>query len=180
MKVDRRSFLAFVLGGAAGTALSPLPWKITDDISIWSQNWPWTPVPQRGAISFVDSTCTLCPGGCGITVKKVGEQVIKIEGRQGHPVNDGGLCILGLAGAQLLYSPTRIQTPRKKVNGRWQKISWGEAITEIAAKIKELRASGSAHKVACVAGSDRGTVPELFNRFLSVYGSPNFFRTPSI
>jgi anaerobic selenocysteine-containing dehydrogenase len=180
MKVDRRSFLAFVLGGAAGTALSPLPWKITDDISIWSQNWPWTPVPQSGAISTVNSACTLCPGGCGISVKKVDERVIKIEGLEGHPVNDGGLCTLGLAGAQMLYNPTRIRTPRKKVNGSWQKISWEEAITEIAAKLKELRSTGSAHKLACVAGSERGTVPELFNRFLSVYGSPNFFRTPSI
>ena len=180
MKVDRRSFLAFVLGGAAGTALSPLPWKVTDDMAIWSQNWPWTPIPERGEISTVNSACTLCPGGCGISVKKVGERVIKIEGLKGHPVNDSGLCILGLAGAQLLYDPTRIRTPQKKVNGRWQKISWEEAITEIAAKLKELRASGSAHKVACVAGSDRGTVPELFDRFLSVYGSPNFFRTPSI
>ena len=180
MKVDRRSFLAFVLGGAAGTALSPLPWKVTDDISIWSQNWPWTPVPEKGEISTVNSACTLCPGGCGISVKKVGQRVVKIEGLKGHPVNDGGLCILGLAGAQLLYEPTRIRTPQKKVNGRWQKISWAEAITEIAAKLKELRAGGSAHKLACVTGSDRGTVPELFNRFLSVYGSPNFFRTPSI
>jgi len=180
MKVDRRSFLAFVLGGAAGTALSPLPWKITDDLSIWSQNWPWTPVPERGEISTVTSTCTLCPGGCGISVKKVGERVVKIEGLYGHPVNDGGLCILGLAGVQLLYGPTRIRTPLKKVNGRWQNISWSEAVAEIATKLKELRASGSAHKLACVAGSDRGTVPELFNRFLTVYGSPNFFRTPSI
>ncbi|MCK4984006.1 MAG: molybdopterin-dependent oxidoreductase, partial [Desulfobacterales bacterium] len=180
MKVDRRSFLAFVLGGAAGTALSPLPWKVTDDFAIWSQNWPWTPVPERGEISTVNSACTLCPGGCGISVRKAGERVIKIEGLKGHPVNDGGLCILGLAGAQLLYGPTRIRTPRKKVNGRWQKISWEEAITEIAAKLKELRASGSAHKVAFVAGSDRGTVATLINRFLSVYGSSNFWRTPSI
>jgi len=180
MKVDRRSFLAFVLGGAAGTALSPLPWKITDDMAIWSQNWPWTPVPERGEISRINSACTLCPGGCGISVKKSAERVIKIEGLKGHPVNDGGLCILGLAGAQLLYGPNRIQTPLKKVNDRWQKISWEEAITEIAAKLKKLRADGSAHKVAVVAGSDRGTVATLINRFLSVYGSPNFFRTPSI
>jgi anaerobic selenocysteine-containing dehydrogenase len=180
MKVDRRSFLSFILGGAAGTALSPLPWKLTDDFSIWSQNWPWTPVPQKGEISYVNSACTLCPGGCGISVKKADERVIKIEGLKGHPVNDGGLCILGLAGAQLLYGPTRIQTPIKKVNGRWQKLSWKEAITELAARLKELRAKGSAHTVACMAGSDRGTVPELFNRFLTVYGSPNFFRTPSI
>ncbi len=180
MKVDRRSFLSFILGGAAGTALSPLPWKLTDDFSIWSQNWPWTPVPEKGEISYVNSVCTLCPGGCGISVKKADERVIKIEGLKGHPVNDGGLCILGLAGAQLLYGPTRIQTPIKKVNGRWQKLSWKEAITELAARLKELRAKGSSHTVACVAGSDRGTVPELFSRFLAVYGSPNFFRTPSI
>ncbi len=180
MKIDRRSFLAFALGGAAGTALSPLPWKITDDISIWSQNWPWTPVPKKGEISRTISACTLCPGGCGISVKKVDERVIKIEGLNDHPVNDGGLCPLGNSGAQLLYSPTRIQTPLKKVNGRWQKISWEEATTEIAAKLKELRANGAAHKVGVVAGSDRGTVAELFNRFLTVYGSPNFMRTPSI
>ena len=180
MKIDRRSFLAFALGGAAGTALSPLPWKITDDISIWSQNWPWTPVPKKGEISRTVSACTLCPGGCGISVKKVDERVIKIEGLNGHPVNDGGLCPLGNSGAQLLYGSTRVQTPLKKVNGRWQKISWEEATTEIASKLKELRANGVAHKVGVVAGSDRGTVAELFNRFLTVYGSPNFLRTPSI
>jgi len=180
MKVDRRSFLAFILGGAAGTALSPLPWKITDDIAIWSQNWPWIPVPPKGEISRVSSACTLCPGGCGISVKKVDERVIKIEGLEGHPVNDGGLCPLGNSGTQLLYGPERIRTPLKKVNGRWQQISWQDAITELAALLRQLRANGSAQAVGWVAGSDRGTVPELFNRFLTVYGSPNFWRTPSI
>jgi anaerobic selenocysteine-containing dehydrogenase len=165
MKVDRRSFLAFIIGGAAGTALTPLPWKLTDDLAIWSQNWPWTPVPEKGEISYV-----------GISVKKAGERVIKIAGLQGHPVNEGGLCILGSAGAQLLYGPTRIQTPIKKINGRWQKILWEEAVTEIAAKLKELRANGSAHTVACVAGSDRGTVPELLNRFPHRFGTPMNWR----
>jgi anaerobic selenocysteine-containing dehydrogenase len=180
MKIDRRSFLAFVLGGAAGTALSPLPWKVTDDISIWSQNWPWTPVPKKGEISRTNSACTLCPGGCGISVKKVDERVIKIEGLEGHPVNDGSLCPLGNSGAQLLYGPTRIRSPLKKINGRWQKISWEEAITEIGAKLRELRADGSARAVGWISGSDRGTLPALFNRFLSVYGSPNFWRMPSM
>ena len=180
MKVDRRSFLAFILGGAAGTALSPLPWKVTDDISIWSQNWPWIPVPPKGEISRVRSACTLCPGGCGISVKKVDDRVIKIEGLEGHPINDGGLCPLGNSVAQLLYGPTRIQTPLKKVNGRWQKIAWQDAISELAAQLRQLRADGSAHTVGWVAGSDRGTVPALFNRFLNVYGSPNFWRMPSI
>jgi len=180
MKIDRRSFLSFVIGGAAGTALSPLPWKLTDDLSIWSQNWPWTPVPERGETTYVTSTCTLCPGGCGISVRLVGERVVKIEGLPDHPVNAGGVCALGIAGPQLLYGPNRIQTPRKKVNGRWRDISWDAALSEIAAKLTELRSGGQSHSLACICDSDRGTVPELLNRFLTVYGSPNFIRTPSI
>ena len=180
MKIDRRSFLSFVIGGAAGTALSPLPWKITDDLSIWSQNWPWTPIPARGEASYVTSTCTLCPGGCGISVRKIDERVVKIEGLPDHPVNDGGVCTLGAAGTQLLYSPTRVTTPLKKVNGNWRRISWEDAISEVAAKLGDLRSKGLPHSLACICGSDRGTVPELFKRFLTVYGSPNFLRTPSM
>jgi anaerobic selenocysteine-containing dehydrogenase len=85
MKVDRRSFLSFVIGGAAGTALSPLPWKLMDDSSIWSQMWPWTPVPPDGEVVYEDSTCSLCPGGCGISVRKVDNRAVKIEGKPGHP-----------------------------------------------------------------------------------------------
>ena len=180
MKIDRRSFLSFVVGGAAGTALSPLPWKLTDDISIWSQMWPWVPVPQRGEASYVNSACTLCPGGCGISVRKVDNRVVKIEGMQGHPVNAGGLCTLGLAGAQLLYGPRRVHAPMKKINGRFREISWKRALSDVAEALADLRSKGQAQTVACISGSDRGTVPELLNRFLRVYGSQNFIRTPSM
>jgi len=180
MKIDRRSFLSFAIGGAAGTALSPLPWKLIDDSSIWSQNWAWTPIPQKGETTYVKSTCTLCPGGCGISVRRVGDRVVKIEGMKDHPVNDGGVCMLGLAGTQLLYGPNRVQSPKKKVNGKWRNISWDAALSEIVEKLGELRSNGQSHTLACICGSDRGTVPELLNRFLAVYGSPNFIRTPSI
>ncbi|UCD82050.1 MAG: molybdopterin oxidoreductase, partial [Desulfobacterales bacterium] len=180
MKIDRRCFLSFAIGGAAGTALSPLPWKLIDDFAIWSQNWPWTPVPQKGETLYVQSTCTLCPGGCGINVRLVDDRVVKIEGLAGHPVNDGGICLLGQSGTQLLYGPHRVQTPKKKVNGSWRNVSWEDAIAEIVAKLSDLRAAGLSHTVACISDSDRGTVPELWNRFLTVYGSPNFIRTPSI
>ncbi|MGE5258225.1 MAG: menaquinone reductase molybdopterin-binding-like subunit QrcB [Hyphomicrobiales bacterium] len=180
MKIDRRSFLSFVIGGAAGTALSPLPWKLTDDLSIWSQNWPWTPVPPKGETTYVTSTCTLCPGGCGISVRRVDERVVKIEGLKGHPVNDGAVCILGAAGTQFLYGPSRVQAPMKKVDGAWQTISWDQAIGEIASSLKELRAKGQPQSVAWISDTDRGTTAELCRRFLTVYGSPNFIRTPSM
>ncbi len=184
MKIARRSFLSFLIGGAAGTALTPLPWKLTDDLSIWSQNWPWTPVPPKGAANHVNSVCSLCPGGCGITVRKIDERAVKIEGMDGYPGNDGSLCTLCLAGLQLLYGPSRVQAPMKRVGkrgeGRWQKISWEQALEEVTAKLSDLRAADAPETLVALLGSDRGTVPQLFNRFLTAYGSPNFFRTPSI
>jgi anaerobic selenocysteine-containing dehydrogenase len=183
MKVDRRSFLSFLIGGAAGTALSPLPWKLMDDSSIWTQMWPWTPVPPDGRVTYEESTCSLCPGGCGIAVRKVDNRAIRIEGKAGHPINDGRICILGLSGLQLLYGPTRIQSPMKRIGergqGRWQRISWNEATAILAEKLTDIRNRGEAHTVAAISGSDTGTVPALLQRFMTAYGSPNFFRMPS-
>ena len=184
MEINRRNFLSFIIGGAAGTTLSPLPWKLTDDSSIWSQNWPWTPVPARGEVTYTASTCTLCPAGCGMSVRKVENRVVKIEGLKGHPINDGGLCILGLAGTQLLYGPSRTKTPLKRVgkrgDGKWEKISWDQAITEVAAKLEEMRSKHQSHELACIAGAGRGTVPQLLKRFASAYGSPNFIQPSTV
>lgn len=184
MKIGRRSFLSFLIGGAAGTTLSPLPWKLMDDSSIWTQMWPWTPVPEDGDISYINSTCSLCPGGCGITVRKINDRAVKIEGMKGHPVNDGGVCLLGLSGLQLLYGPVRIKTPLKRVGkrgkGKWKKISWDEAISAVVKNMTELRIKGLSHTTGCILGSDYGTVPMLFERLLTVYGSPNVMTASSI
>ncbi len=175
--------MSFIIGGAAGTALSPLPWKLTDDLSIWTQNWPWTPVPPDGEISHAVSTCTLCPAGCGIQVRKVGPRAVKIEGAAGHPINDGGLCILGLSGLQLLYGPTRIKGPMKRAGGRgkgrWVRISWDEAIEEVAARLTELREQGRPESLALYSGNRLGTVPAMLSQFLTAYGSPNLVTTAS-
>ncbi|MDP2644113.1 MAG: menaquinone reductase molybdopterin-binding-like subunit QrcB [Desulfobacterales bacterium] len=184
MKIDRRCFLSLGLGAAVGTALSPLPWKMADDSAIWTQMWPWTSVPPDGAVSYVNSACTLCPGGCGITVRKVEGRAVKIEGLPDHPVNRGGICLLGLSGLQLLYGPLRVRTPLKRVGqrgeGRWKRISWDEALSEVAQRLADLRSNGQSHAVAAITTSARGTVPGLLRRLLTVYGSPNFMRTPSM
>ena len=184
MKIDRRSFLSLGMGLSAGVALTPLPWKMMDDVSIWSQNWPWTSVPEDGKVAYEKTVCSLCPGGCGISVRKVNDRAVKVEGTPGHPVNNGGICILGISSLQLLYGPTRVKTPLKRVGkrgeGKWEKISWQAAIDEVVAKLKELREKGEAHTAAAIMGSDRGTVPRLIERLLTVFGSPNFFRMPSV
>ncbi len=176
--------MSFVIGGAAGTALSPLPWKLTDDSSIWSQTWPWTPVPEDGEYTYENTVCTLCPGGCGISVRKVDQRAVKIEGRAGHPINDGGICLLGLSGLQLLYGPTRVQSPMKRVGdrgqGQWKVITWNEAIDTVAAKLSELREAGTPQQAGCIVGSDRSVTAQLIDRFLQAYGSANFIKMPDM
>lgn len=183
MKIDRRCFLSLGVGAGAGIALSPLPWKITDDLSIWTQNWPWTPVPATGEITTVNTICTLCPGGCGVSVKKVESRAIKIEGMKDHPVNQGGICSLGLSGLQLLYGPTRIKTPLKRAgergSGQWMPISWDQAIAEVAEKLNAVRTAGAPQSVACISGAASATVSRLIDRFMTAYGSPNKLTVPT-
>jgi anaerobic selenocysteine-containing dehydrogenase len=74
--LNRRNFIKLIVGGAVGINMTPLPWKFTDDIAIWTQNWPWVPVPPVGEFSHINSVCTLCPGGCGIQVRKVDNRAV--------------------------------------------------------------------------------------------------------
>ncbi len=195
MKLDRRTFIEILVGFSAGAGggfmLTPVNWKMMDDMAIWSQElWPRYQLggldgrlPQRGEVNHADSVCTLCPGGCGITVRKVENRATKIEGREGYPINDGGICPLGAAGLQLLYGPWRVPGPMKRVgkrgSGEYAAITWDEAINTVAEKLGDLRNNGQSSSVACILGSDRGTVSGLFARFLAAYGSPNFIRTAS-
>lgn len=182
MKLSRRCFLSFAIGAAAGINLTPLPWKLTDDLSIWTQMWPWTPVPRDGEYTCENTVCTLCPGGCGISVRKVDHRAVKIEGMKEHPVNNGGICVLGASGLQYLYGPFRVESPMKRIGNRgennWKNISWDRAIAEVAEKLEEIRAAGTPEKVAVISGNKEGTIAALWQRFLTVYGSSNYL-TPS-
>ncbi|WP_028323344.1 menaquinone reductase molybdopterin-binding-like subunit QrcB [Desulfatirhabdium butyrativorans] len=184
MKIDRRCFLSLAIGAGAGIALSPLPWKLTDDLAIWTQNWQWTPVPKRGAAKTVNSVCTLCPGGCGISVRKIDDRAVKIEGMETHPVNRGGICTLGLCGLQLLYGPTRVKGPLKRVadrgKGQWMPITWDQAIREVTEKLSAIRKSGRPQSVATMSGASSATLDALLDRFGQAYGTPNTIRFPSV
>jgi anaerobic selenocysteine-containing dehydrogenase len=184
MKIDRRSFLALSAGGAVGTALSPLPWKLQDDVAIWSTMWPWTPWPPDGANTFVNSVSTLCADGCGVTVRKVGARAVKIEGMAGYPTNEEGICNLCSAGLQKLYGPTRVLAPLKRVGdrgqGQWSRISWDAALREVAEQLGEIRESGTPEAVVCLSGRSAGTLAALWERFMTAYGSPNCMSTSSM
>ncbi len=185
MELNRRNFVKFVVGGVAGLHVTPLPWKLTDDIAIWTQNWPWVPVPPDGEFTHVRSACLLCPGGCGIEVRKVDQRAVKIEGRTDYPVNPGGICPIGMGGLQLLYNEDiRFTGPMKRVGprgaGKFADISWEEAFKILSDKISDLRGKGKPEAVAAIDGNPKqSTLSLLIQRFLLAIGSPNYVRIPN-
>ena len=84
---------------------------------------------------IVKSTCRSCHGGCGVLVTVEDGVATHIEGDPVSPTW-GTMCPKGLAAIQLVYNPHRLKYPKKRVGergeGKWQRISWEEAIDTIA------------------------------------------------
>jgi menaquinone reductase, molybdopterin-binding-like subunit len=165
--------------------LSPLPWKLIDDVAIWTENLPWVPVPSKGEFTYAKTVCMLCPGGCGIKVRKVDERAVKIEGRSDYPVNPGGLCPMGAAGLQWLYNgAVRFTSPMKRKGARgtgdFQPISWEEALDILAQRVRGLHDQGNINTLAAIDGNPRwSTMSVLIERLLTALGSPNYLRMQS-
>ncbi|MGD9039518.1 MAG: molybdopterin-dependent oxidoreductase [Desulfobacteraceae bacterium] len=185
VEFNRRNFIKLMVGGAVGTTLSPLPWKLTDDIAIFTQNLPWLPVPPVGAFSHANTVCQLCPGGCGIEVRKVDDRAVKIEGRTDYPINPGGICPLGAGGLQLLYNENvRFTGPMKRFgprgSGQFKNISWDEALHELSDRLKKLRQRGIPEALVAVDGHPmRSSMGLLIQRLLKAVGSPNYVSMPT-
>jgi len=109
MKATRRSFLLFASGSAAGALFTPAPWRLITDTALWSENWPGIPKPARGEISARYTHCSLCPAGCAVRARTVGDQPVALAGVPGHPLSRGALCPFGVAGHQLPYHPARLR-----------------------------------------------------------------------
>lgn len=68
--------------------------------------------------------------------------LVKVEGDPQHGYTRGRLCAKGYAYPELVYSPFRLRYPLRQVprgSGNWERISWDDALTEIAEKMLELR-----------------------------------------
>lgn len=180
-RVNRREFLRFSGGGALGLATSGVTLRglstVTAALAAEEVQIP------GGPETWSLSVCSLCPGGCGLRVRKIGKRAVKIQGNALHPVSRGGLCPRGLAGLQVLYHPDRLRAPQKNVGSReapqWKEISWEEAINTVVEHLRELMNREQAHAVVFVGGRCGHLRTRLFQRFMRAYGSPNYLRAPS-
>jgi menaquinone reductase, molybdopterin-binding-like subunit len=103
MKSSRREILKFAGGTLVGALFTPAPWRLITDTALWSENWPGIPRPARGEVRAKFTHCTLCPAGCAVKARCIGEQPVSLAGV------GGGLCPFGVGGHQLPYHPDRVR-----------------------------------------------------------------------
>jgi formate dehydrogenase major subunit len=87
------------------------------------------------------TSCNFCSCGCGMIASVRDGKLISMEGDFDHIVNRGALCVKGISMFATHASPQRLTTPRYRAPGSdtWQDISWDEAISRVAQKIRKTR-----------------------------------------
>jgi len=125
-----------------------------------------------GEVRKVRTACRNCHGGCGVIAHVRDGKVVKVEGDPESPLSFGSLCSKGLAVTQMAYHPDRIIHPMKKSNGRWERMSWDEALDTVAERFKAVIEEHGPEAIVVGQGTGRDYESHLY-RFANLLGTPN-------
>lgn len=128
---------------------------------------------------------TACPGygchmGCTLTTHVKDGKIVKTEKTIFPNGREGIICLKGVAAVNWPYNPGRLQAPLKRVGergeGKWEKITWDQALDEIAAKMKELAEKYGPQSIAIqTAGSSHAPFAAVQTyvgvRFANLFGA---------
>src|SRR5262249_15475960 len=97
-------------------------------------------------IKIVQAACPHdCPDACAILVDVNDGQATQVRGNPDHPPTAGFLCSKVKRYLERVYSPGRLLYPMRRVGpkgkGQFQRITWDEALSEVAARFKEVAES---------------------------------------
>src|SRR5580658_5853833 len=89
------------------------------------------------------SVCALdCPDTCSLLVNVEDGRASRLRGNPDHPVTRGSLCGKVAKYLEREYSAQRLLYPQKRVGakgeGRFERISWDEALDEIASRLHSV------------------------------------------
>jgi formate dehydrogenase major subunit len=135
--LDRRSFLrrsGLVAGSLA--AVGALPF----DAVRKAQAGP--PPPAGATVIRRKNMCTHCSVGCTVIAEVANGVWTGQEPGWESPINRGSHCCKGAAVRDDVHSDRRLRYPMKLVDGKWNRISWDQAIEEIG-----KQADGDPHQV---------------------------------
>ncbi len=137
------------------------------------------PDTSEGEVRTIKTACRACIANCGVIATVKNGRVVGLRGNPQDPMSKGRMCAKGLSGIQALYHPNRNKYPMKRVgprgSGQWKRISWDEALTEIATAVLKAKREHGAETVFCSTGG--GGNPEIWSiaRFCNLLGTPNWF-----
>ncbi len=136
-------------------------------------------VGEAGDVSRKRTFCRVCEPACGMIATVQGDRLLKLEADRDHPVSQGFVCNKGIYGAEVHNDPDRLNQPLKKVGpGQFEPISWDQAATEIAARLKAIVDQHGGEAVGSYTGN-----PNAFNtlfgpsyaNFIRQVGAKYFF-----
>lgn len=96
-----------------------------------------------------------CPDTCALETTVENGVAVKVAGAKDHPFTAGTLCTKVSRYLERTYAKDRVVYPHRRVGGkgpgrgRWERISWDDALDTIAAKFKEIAASPDGPQAIC-------------------------------
>ncbi len=131
----------------------------------------------------VTTFCRICEAQCGLVARVDGDRIIAVQPDRDHVVSRGYVCVKGLTLEHVRASPDRLTHPLKRVGRRYERISWEQALAEIGAKVRALRAAHGDDAVGLYFGnpiSFSPIVPLVIAGFVRGLGTSKFFNTGSL
>jgi anaerobic selenocysteine-containing dehydrogenase len=127
--------------------------------------------------TIVKSTCEMCNQGCGVLIHLKDGKPVKVEGDPKDPVSAGAICVKGAASLEYLDNPLRLKFPLKRTGergeGKWQKVSWDEALGIVSSQLVRAKEKYGAESVVFIRGGAKGYQDTYLARFSNVFGTPN-------
>ncbi len=128
----------------------------------------------KGAVEIKKSVCTHCSVGCTVLAEVQGGVWIGQEPGFDSPFNLGAHCAKGAAVREHAHGERRLKYPTKLVGGKWQRISWDQAINEIGDKMLEIRKQSGPDSVYWLGSAKHNNEQAyLFRKFAAFWGSNN-------
>ncbi len=98
------------------------------------------------------TTCALCGIRCGLEVSVEGNRIVKVRPDKDSPISEGYICRKGMNLAYHQHNADRLLYPLKKVGDKFERISWDQAIGEIAEKLKKILQEHGPRSLATMVG----------------------------
>ena len=105
-------------------------------------------------------------------------RLVKVSPDPDSPFNRGRMCVKGLATPEIMYHPSRLRTPLKRIgergSNRWEAVSWDAALGDIADRLDRIRTESGSETIAVGQGTGRHHFMHVI-RFANAVGTPNWY-----